>query len=219
MEMKYIKGNTFSKDPLLKASSWMHSPHNMIPRLIKKQEPLILDVGCNTCFLGETILKERNAIIDGIDINQEALERAEKHYRRVYQRDLYCHILNVAMEKYDYIIFSDLLEHLPRPDLLLKDSKKYLKNNGRIIIPLPNIGRLELRLKHLFGNFEYAPGIMSGDHLRFFTRKSAIAMIEKCGYEIENVYPTGLGDILKFFSTLTAFQFIYVCKKNIESEN
>ena len=206
----------FSKDPLIRPSSQIHSPHNIIPRLIKGK-PIILDIGCNTGFLGERIIREREAVFDGVDINQEALKRAEKHYRRVYRRDLYHPILNIDKEKYDYIIFSDVLEHLPRPDLLLKNSRKYLKNNGRIIISLPNIARLELRLKHLFGSFEYSPGIMSEDHLRFFTRRSAVAMIEECGYRIEVIYPTGLGYILKIFPTLTAFQFIYVCKKNTES--
>lgn len=204
----------FEKDPLLNLSSSPHSPHNIIPKLIKKENPLILDIGCNTGLVGNEIIKKKgNVVIDGVDINAEALEKAKSSYRKVFERDLYKSNIDIDSEKYDYIIFSDILEHLPRPDLLLNDVIQYLKNDGVVIISLPNIARLEIRLKLFFGNFDYAPGILSEDHLRFFTKKSAIDMINKCGYSAIDVIPTGLGHMVGIFPTLTAFQFIYVCKK------
>ena len=65
----------------------------------------------------------------------------------------------------------------------------------------------------MLGDFSYKPGIMSGDHLRFFTKKSAIEMIEKCGYEVVDIVPTGFGHRFKILTDLTAFQFVFVCKK------
>lgn len=202
----------FKKDPLLKQSSSPHSPQNIIPEQIKKNTT-VLDVGCNTGFLAK-ILKEKNVITDGIDINDEALTKAKKYCRKIYKRDLYSGKLDIDKIRYDYIVFADLLEHLPRPDLLLLDTQKYLKKQGRIIVSLPNIARLEIRLKLLFGKFDYTKGgILSEDHLRFFTKKSAYEMFESCGYEIEDIVPSGLGHQFNIFPNLTAFQFIYVCKK------
>jgi len=204
----------FKKDPLLKPSDSLHSPHNIIPQVIKGEKILVLDVGCNTGFIGKKIIEKNKAIVDGIDINKEALEKVEFFYRRIFKRDLSNLEMIIDYEKYDYVIFSDILEHLPRPDLVLRNTHKYLKDNGKIIISLPNIARLEIRLKLLLGNFDYAPGILSEDHLRFFTRKSAKKMIEECGYKLVRVIPTGFGHKLGIFTNLTAFQFIYVCKKN-----
>lgn len=203
----------FRKDPLLELDNSPHSPHNIIPQLIKKDKSLILDVGCNTGIIGREIIQKKSAIMDGMDINQAALNEAKKYYRRVFLRDLSDGNMEIEKENYDYIIFSDILEHLPRPDLILKDAKKYLKDNGRIIISLPNTARLEIRFRLLLGNFDYSPGILSEDHLRFFTKKSASEMIRKCGYETENIIPTGFGHRIKLFTSLTAFQFIYICKK------
>lgn len=203
----------FKKDPLLDLDKSPHSPHSIIPRLIGKKNALVLDVGCNNGLIGREIAKLRQASIDGIDINEEALEEAGNSYRKIFRRDLYNSKLEIEAEKYDYIIFSDILEHLPRPDLILKDARKYLKDDGRIIISLPNVARFEIRLDLLFGNFDCNSGILSEDHLRFFTKKSAQKLIRNCGYEIENIVPTGLGHKLKMFTNLTAFQFIYVCKK------
>ena len=203
----------FKKDPLLNLDKSPHSPHSIIPRLIGKKNALVLDVGCNNGLVGREMIRLSQASIDGVDINEEALKKAGETYRKVFRRDLYQSKLEIDAEKYDYIVFSDILEHLPRPDLILRDAKKYLKDDGKIIISLPNVARFEVRLGLLFGNFDYSPGILSEDHLRFFTKKSAEKLIRECGYEIERVIPTGLGHRLKNFSNLTAFQFIYVCKK------
>jgi 2-polyprenyl-3-methyl-5-hydroxy-6-metoxy-1,4-benzoquinol methylase len=203
----------FKKDPLLSLDNSLHSPHSIIPKLIKKEQSLVLDVGCNTGMIGEEIIRKKKSIVDGIDINRAALDEAGKAYRKVFEFDLSVDGIEIDTGKYDYIIFSDILEHLPRPDQVLKKFSQYLKDEGRIIVSLPNVARFEVRLELLFGNFDYKPGILSEDHLRFFTQKSAIKMIKECGYEVEKIIPTGLGHKLRIFLNLTAFQFIYVCEK------
>jgi len=208
----------FRKDSILKMSSQGHSPHNIIPTLIRPGS-LVLDVGCNAGFLGKKLIEEKRCVVDGVDINKEALAIAAESYRKIFEKDLSGSSLDLGSEQYDYIIFGDILEHLPRPDLLLKNCRNYLKDTGRIIISLPNVARGEIRLKLMLGNFEYAPGIMSEDHLRFFTKKSAARMIRQCGYDVKAVYPTGLGHMIKIFPTLTAFQFIFICKKKIDQDN
>lgn len=201
----------FQKDGLFVLSAFSHSPHNLIPKLIKPNST-ILDVGCNTGVMADA-LQGKNPTLDGIDINDAAIKIAKKKYRHVYKRDLYKPHMDIPKTTYDYIVFGDILEHLPRPDLTLTDARKYLKKNGVIIASIPNIARLELRLLHLMGTFDYTiSGIMSTDHLRFFTKTSAIKMFQECGYTVEKVLPTGLGHLIKVFPTLTAFQFIYVCK-------
>ncbi len=206
----------FSKDQLLSIDRSKYSPHQIIQTLIKESST-VLDVGCNTGFLGKA-LKQKGVISDGVDINKKALKIAKKYYRHIYKRDLYQPRLNIDKKLYDYIILADVLEHLPQPDLLLKNCRKYLKNDGRIIVSLPNIARLEIRLKLLLGKFDYTSGIISPDHLRFFTHKTAIKMMEESGFIVEKTIPTGLGKITKLFSTLTAFQFIYIIKKNEEKK-
>lgn len=202
----------FKKDPSLKLDKSSHSPHAIIPRLIGKKSALVLDVGCNNGLVGREIIKKSGSAVDGIDINEEALEEAKRSYRKVFRRDLYRSKLEIDAEKYDYIIFCDVLEHLPRPDLVLQDAKKYLKEDGEVIICLPNIARFEIRLDLLFGKFDYSPGILSEDHLRFFTKKSAQKLIRECGYAVKKIVPTGLGHRTNILANLTAFQFIYVCK-------
>jgi 2-polyprenyl-3-methyl-5-hydroxy-6-metoxy-1,4-benzoquinol methylase len=199
----------FKKDGCLKMDKSPHSPHQIIPSLINNDSS-VLDVGCNTGYLGK-LLKKKKVVIDGVDIDTKALRIARKYYHQTYKRDLYYKRLSLN-KKYDYIVMADILEHLPRPDLLLKDCKNYLKKSGQIIISVPNIARLEIRIKLMLGKFEYGRGILSEDHLRFFTRDSAIKMINRCGYKVMEIIPTGLGHKLRIISSLTAFQFIFICR-------
>jgi len=200
----------FQKDGLINTNLSSHSPHQIIPTRIIPNTT-ILDVGCNTGMLGK-ILNKKN-ILDGIDINPKALKKAKKYYRNLYRFDLSTPFNLKLKHKYDYIVFSDLLEHLPRPDLLLIKIKKYLKNNGVIICSLPNIARFEIRLNLLMGKFNYSnSGILNEDHLRFFTKETSIRLFVDCGYTVTKITPTGLGHSLGILENLTAFQFIYEAK-------
>lgn len=197
----------FEKDGLIKENPSPHSPHQIIASLITPNKT-VLDIGCNTGMLGNKI-HHRN-IIDGIDINRQALRLAKPYYRQLYNIDL-SNPKNLNIKnKYDYLVFSDILEHLPRPDLMLTKVRQLLNPHGKIIVSLPNFARFEIRLKLLFGKFEYTKsGITNQDHLRFFTKASAVKLFTDTGYKVTKIIPTGLGHYLKIFSTLTAFQFIY----------
>jgi O-antigen biosynthesis protein len=208
----------FEKDPHLSFKfSDPHSPHRLVTRFVKPGSS-VLDVGCNTGYIGQYLIENRNCVCDGIDYDAEMLKTAKRSgYSNVFEIDLYKSDFRVEAE-YDALLFIDILEHLPNPyDILLKLSRENLKKGGIAIICLPNVARFEYRLKHLFGKFEYEEsGIMHQDHLRFFTNDSAARMIEKIPLKITKVVPTGLGHKWGILPNLTAFQFIYVCLKDTE---
>lgn len=205
----------FEKNWLFSENTSPHSTHGIIPHFVPPGSR-VLDVGCNTGVMG-AILKRHKCISDGIDINEEALKEAKKHYRHLFKRDLQSGKFDIQNERYDVIIFADVLEHLTRPDQLLDDCKKYLNKDGIIIISLPNVARFEVRLHLLSGKFEYTEtGSLDRDHLRFFTLKTGRELIENSGFTIIHTVPTGLGHKLKLLPTLTAYQFIFVARKNDE---
>lgn len=203
----------FKKKSFVGYNPSVYSPNNIIPRLINANSS-VLDVGCGPGILGKVLKKQKkNCICDGVDINKSFLKQAKRYYRNLYCFDL-DQDFSFGRAKYDFIIFADILEHLKRPDLVLRAFKKYLKRNGKIIISLPNIARLENRLSLLLGKFNYQEcGIMYRDHLRFFTLKTGRELIEEAGFEVVKTLPTGFGAMIKILSTLTSFQFIHVCKK------
>lgn len=95
-------------------------------------------------------------------------------------------------EKYfDVIICGDVLEHLTDPWSMMKKIANYLKDDGVIIISVPNIREYHIMYRIFFlGDFRYTDqGILDKTHLRFFCKKNIIEMLSATGFEPVSVNP------------------------------
>ena len=94
-------------------------------------------------------------------------------------------------EKYDYIIFADVLEHLYNPKNVLKKVKKFLKSTGNVLISIPNIAHNSVIIELLNNNFNYTEvGLLDNTHIRFFTYNSLLKLFEECGFKV--AFETGV---------------------------
>lgn len=188
---------------------------------------LVMDVGCFDGLLGEALLKEKGCIVDGIDNCSNALQEAKlKGYHNTYEVDLN-NINSLLIEKkYDKIIMADVLEHIIEPKILLNWARGHLREDGKILICIPNVAFFLYRLLLLFGKFEYTEGIgtMDNTHLRFFTKKSFETLVSKCDYNILSSFAADTLSKKYFFikwasrviPTLFAYQIIFVIQNNKE---
>lgn len=192
-------------------SSSRHSAHYKIIRLVGKGKK-VLDVGCGSGYLGEAF-KKNGCYVVGIESDRERMALAGKVLDEVFSKDAEKPEALVLPEgSFDRIVFADILEHLKRPDTALLGYKRFLKPGGSIIVSVPNVARIDMRLKMLFGNFTYEDGgITDRTHLRFFTLASLSGLLAAAGYSVATVDSTGLLSgirALRFLRGITAFQFI-----------
>ena len=91
--------------------------------------------------------------------------------------------INFEPASLDLILCLDVLEHLVNPWEIVRKLDTILKPGGRFIISLPNIRNYHVVFDLAFnGNFQYSEsGILDKTHLRFFTRKTAIQLVECAG--------------------------------------
>jgi glycosyltransferase involved in cell wall biosynthesis len=88
-------------------------------------------------------------------------------------------------EEYDRILLLDTIEHQRDPSQLLRELRTKLGARGKLILSVPNSVNLTIRLMILFGKFTYSDrGILDWSHLRFFTRKSIVQLLEASGYRV-----------------------------------
>jgi 2-polyprenyl-3-methyl-5-hydroxy-6-metoxy-1,4-benzoquinol methylase len=199
-----------------------YSMHTQIVKFVDYKKK-VLDVGCAEGNLAEVLAANESEII-GIEIDQIAAKKAQKFCNKVIIGDIESIELSTVYDNYfDYILFADVLEHLKDPLIVLQRFKKYLNKDGYILVSLPNISNWRMRLKILFGNFEYEDrGILDNGHIRFFNEKSAKKLIKNAGFEIIKFELT-VGDLplgSKFFHfigtlwpNLMAYQFLIIAKK------
>jgi O-antigen biosynthesis protein len=191
-----------------------HSPHSKIIRCIGDNKK-VLDIGCSSGYIAKELTRKNCSII-GIEVDETSAEAARKYCDEVVVADVETiKELHFPEKSFDVLIFSDVLEHLKRPDLVLMNFKKYLKPEGFAIASIPNIARFEYRTRMLLGKFTYEKGgIMNRGHLRFFTLKTAKELFESSGYTIGKIYYTGLGSKLRILPTWFAFQFVIIAKRD-----
>ena len=173
----------------------------------------VLDIGCDTGNLG-VFLKGRGAkTVEGLEMCSEAAAEARRKLDRVTEGSATDdEVISRLGGPFDYVIFADVLEHLPKPEETLRKIAPLVKDGGRVIASLPNVANFRVRLPLLFGRFEYKEiGILDRTHLRFFTKKSAVRLFGDSGYEVISAAPAATfmpGLLLKLFPGMFATRFV-----------
>ena len=149
----------------------------------------VLDVGCGIGLNG-AIAKARGAKVTGIEIVPERAERARQLLDEVISADLETDdvVDKLGDRRFDLMLFGDVLEHTKEPRAVLERLAPLLEDGGHVVVSLPNVAAWTVRLSLLGGRFDYEPsGILDDTHLRFFTRKTAMELVEAAGLEILHV--------------------------------
>jgi SAM-dependent methyltransferase len=129
----------------------------------------------------------------GLDYNPFNVKMANDTgaYQEVHHLDLNSFdpsVLEKYCEKFDYIIFGDVLEHIYEPQKILKIFKKYLKNSGNFLISIPNIAHASIKMSLLEDDWTYTSvGLLDSTHIRFFTHKSLPKFLSDVGIEAVDV--------------------------------
>ncbi len=150
----------------------------------------ILDLGCGTGRLGESLL-DSSIEIDGITSNDVEAHRASRFYRNVWPYNLEDGLPD-AVGTYDVIFMSHILEHVAYPEKLMRGVSNVLNPNGIVLCAIPNMLFLYNRIKLLLGKIEYKEfGIMDYTHLRWYTRLTLEKLFKKHGFAPESSAVTG----------------------------
>jgi len=93
--------------------------------------------------------------------------------------------------RFDHIIFADVLEHLRNPLDVLKEAKEFLKEDGSILLSVPNLSHNSVLIDLLNNKFEYNYiGLLDDTHIHFFTKSSLDKMIQAAGLFISKEMAT-----------------------------
>jgi len=146
----------------------------------------ILDCGCGEGFIASKLAANGNRVVGIDNLPAPAVESAFDCYICAdLSRGLEDALPAIGSRRFHRVLLMDVLEHLPRPALLLRDCRRVLAPNGRLLVSVPNVANITVRLMLLLGRFEYRDrGILDRTHVRFFTRKSTRRLLEQNGWRV-----------------------------------
>ena len=177
-----------------KSNDYFDSNRNDILSLLPRKMNCLLEIGCG---FGNTLkyIKD-NYQCDwacGVELVHEAAEIARSKVDLVIEGDIENIDLPIEPETLDVILCLDVLEHLINPWKVMSKLEALLKSDGVIIASIPNVRNFHVILPLIFrGEWKYLDmGILDKTHLRFFTRSTAIELIESSGLKIDMIKETG----------------------------
>ncbi|MFM5947256.1 MAG: class I SAM-dependent methyltransferase, partial [Dolichospermum sp.] len=144
-----------------------------IPQHTKK----ILDIGCGSGILGQTIKEKINCEVFGITYSEDEASLASQCLDKVIVTDIN-QLDPSILGKFDCIICSHILEHLYNPEKLLTALHNNLSKEGKLIVALPNVLFFKQRWEFMKGNFKYTDGgLMDKTHFRFYDWETAYQLL------------------------------------------
>ncbi|NJD75515.1 MAG: methionine biosynthesis protein MetW [Candidatus Methanoperedens sp.] len=107
----------------------------------------VLDLGCHEGELLSLIVKEKNARVHGIEINEQAIYKCVELGLSVSHQDIDNGLSEYGDESFDYVILNQSLQQVKKPDVVLKES---LRVGKKVIIGFPNFAHYKVRCQIFF---------------------------------------------------------------------
>ncbi|MBP9150241.1 MAG: class I SAM-dependent methyltransferase [Rhodoferax sp.] len=187
----------------------------------------VLELGCGSgatlAWLQQT---GRAAYTAGVEISELAAQVARQHVGEVHCADMERTEVSFAGGKFDLVLCLDVLEHLVDPWAMVdRLVRQQLVPGGTIIVSVPNIRHFKVLLPLVFqGRWDYTEaGHLDRTHLRFFTRRSAIALLSHRHLSVPECHDTGFEGwsrknllntlTLGLFRDFVTYQFFLVAQK------
>ncbi len=104
---------------------------------IKDDNNVILDVGSGSAWIAK-YLSDKNIVIS-LDISENNIQKALDKINSSNHYGIIADALNPPFKKniFDYIVASEVIEHIVKPDEFITELSRLLKTNGELIITTP----------------------------------------------------------------------------------
>ena len=171
-------------------------PNHALVKYIQEPAEKIFKVLEAGCDLGATLLEIQNRFPNcetyGLQINEAAVKIA-RHITKAKYGNI--DELKIPFEeKFDYIIFGDVLEHLRHPEEVVRMCRDMLNEEGYIIASIPNVMHISVIEELIEGRFRYSDvGLLDRTHIHFFTYYEIMSLFQDAGYSVKDINRTVFG--------------------------
>lgn len=193
LQEKNLKQSFSLKDHRKKSRIDTERRTDLVSHLCKKTDK-ILEIGSGHGFFLER-MRKAGYDITGLEVSKER-RKISKKVTKVKILDINLMDKNLDIGKFDIIVFFHVLEHISDSISFLKNLKKLLKKNGKIVIEVPNFDDFQINL-----NQDYKRWHFQRAHIHYFTPKTLKKILQKSSFKkitIEGIQRYGIGNMLNW---------------------
>jgi len=143
-----------------------------------EQHSSVLDLGCGGGELISLLVQEKQVRAQGIEIDEQAIHKCVAGGLSVFQQDIDTGLAEYLDKSFDYVILSQTLQQVKKPDFVLKEA---LRVGKQAIVSFPN--------------FVYYPARFQ---IFFRGRVPVTPSLPHAWYEIPNLHFLGISDFIEY---------------------
>jgi 2-polyprenyl-3-methyl-5-hydroxy-6-metoxy-1,4-benzoquinol methylase len=158
-------------------------------RLLGRAEGRVLDLGSGSGAMAPALRCIGATTVVGVDSSEAACAVAAPAYDALMTATIEeIELPSIGGETFDIVVIADVLEHLVDPWAALDKVRGWMAPRGRVAISTPNLSHIRMIASLVLrDDFSYSPagGVMDETHLRWFTRSTMDAALERTGFSPE----------------------------------
>jgi len=141
----------------------------------------LLDVGCGYGFF-LNFARENGWEVSGVELSEGALRYARENYNlNIFRGDI--GEIELNCRQFDLISLQHILEHISNPVYILKKLSKTLKDDGILVVVVPNASSLVAK----FARTNWVCFSKASKHVFHYNRQTLNTVLKKSGYQILGV--------------------------------
>lgn len=169
--------------------SWQRWRYHALVAMVRDL-PRVLDVGC-----GSSQVLDGLPQADGCDIRLNKLRHKRGRSGALVRASVFD--LPFRSNSYDGVIFSQVIEHLPRDPKILAEVVRVARPGGIVVVGTPDYATWWTTIEKIYGAVH--PGGYADEHITHYTFDSLKAEVESLGCRyIDHAYVYGAELIMRF---------------------
>ena len=175
----------------------------------------VLDLGCGNGELLSLLRQHKNALVQGIELDEEQMHACVESGLTVLQGDIESGLVDYPDQSFDYVILNQIMQEIKKADYVISES---LRLGRKVVVGFPNFAHLSARLTLLLSGKtpinEALPYCwFETPNIRFLTIRDFIDYCAKKNISIEQQYYLGKKGRISFLPNLMAQNAIFVITK------
>jgi methionine biosynthesis protein MetW len=192
----------------------MKPDHQIIAQIINEGAH-VLDLGCGNGELLAILRQQKNALVQGIELDEDQMHQCVERGLTVLQGDIESGLIDYPDQSFDFVILNQIMQEIKEADFVIQES---LRVGRRAIVGFPNFAHLRARFTLFWqGRTPINDALpyywFETPNIRFLTILDFIDYCHKKDVKIEQQYFLGKSSPVHFLPNLFAQNAIFVITK------
>ena len=192
----------------------MKPDHQIIAQIVSEKAH-VLDLGCGDGELLSYLRQQKNALVQGIELDENQMHTCVENGLTVLQGDIESGLIDYPDQSFDYVILNQIMQQIKKADFVIQES---LRVGQRVIVGFPNFAHIRARSTlFLQGKTPINEALpyywYETPNIRFLTINDFIYYCRKKNIKIEQNFFLGKSRLVHFIPNLFAQNAIFVITK------